>query len=357
MNRRDRVQCALAKERPDRPPMQISYTEEFARRLQAAYDLKGLHTPMSGSSIALEERSNQDMLLHAVGWVNGYFSSKEERFSDEWNVGYRRVRYTTAYGEGSYAEVCNHPLQEDEAILSYKAPDPERPELYATAAQLLEAYKDSWYMVGCAVTTIFETASALRGLEQLLMDLLLEPQRADAILEIPFRYHAAVAKRLTRMGYDMIRLGDDVGSQHQMMLSPELWRRHLKPRMAELISDLKSINPSVVIAYHSDGNIEPIIPELIEIGLDVLNPIQPLSMDPARIKKEYGAALTLWGTIDEQQTLPFGSPADVRAEVIQRIESCGYDGGLIIGPTHHIQLDTPIENHEAMVEAVINHRY
>jgi uroporphyrinogen-III decarboxylase len=122
--------------------------------------------------------------------------------------------------------------------------------------------------------------------------------------------------------------------------------------MAEFISTLKAINPEVKIAYHSDGNIERIIPEFIEIGLDVLNPVQPASMDPAKLKRQYGDKLCFWGSIDEQHTLPFGAPEQVREQVLERLETVGYDGGLIISPTHHVQLDTPLENFWAMVHAI-----
>jgi uroporphyrinogen-III decarboxylase len=124
--------------------------------------------------------------------------------------------------------------------------------------------------------------------------------------------------------------------------------------MAEFFAGLKAINPDVKIAYHSDGNISPIIPDLIEIGLDVLNPVQPASMDPALLKREYGKHLSFWGTIDEQHTLPFGTPNEVRSEVERRLATVGAGGGLIIGPTHHVQLDTPMENFFAMVDAVRN---
>jgi uroporphyrinogen-III decarboxylase len=113
----------------------------------------------------------------------------------------------------------------------------------------------------------------------------------------------------------------------------------------------------VKVAYHSDGNIYPIIPDLIEIGLDVLNPIQPASMDPARLKQEYGDRLCFWGTMDEQHTLPFGSAADVRNEVQQRLQTIGKNGGLILGPTHHVQLDTPMDNFWAMVNGITQTPY
>jgi uroporphyrinogen-III decarboxylase len=179
-----------------------------------------------------------------------------------------------------------------------------------------------------------------------------DPALADAILDIPYRYHLAAAERLTKMGVDMIWTGDDVGTQNAMLISPRHWRRYLKPRMANFVSTLKTINPRLKIAYHSDGCIYPIIPELIEIGIDVLNPIQPASMDPARVKREYGDRLCFWGSMDEQHTLPFGSPEDVRNEVLTRLETTGAGGGLILGPTHHVQLDTPMENFWAMIHTI-----
>jgi uroporphyrinogen-III decarboxylase len=154
------------------------------------------------------------------------------------------------------------------------------------------------------------------------------------------------------MGVDMIWLGDDVGQQQGMLISPRHWRRFLKPRLAEIISRVKSINPAVKVAYHTDGCVYAIIPELVEIGLDVLNPVQPAAMDPARLKRQYGRELCFWGSIDEQHTMPFGDPDQVRHEVEQRLKTVGQDGGLILAPTHHLQLDTPLENFWALLDAV-----
>jgi len=206
--------------------------------------------------------------------------------------------------------------------------------------------------VGVTVTTVFETAWALRGLEKLLMDFVVDPELADRILDISYQYHFTAAKRLVQMGVDMIWIGDDVGGQHGMVISPDHWRAFLKPRLAEFIATLKQMNPDVKIAYHSDGNIYPIVPELVEIGLNVLNPVQPASMDPKKLKEEYGDSLCFWGSIDEQQTLPFGSPEDVRQEVLTRLGTLGRGGGLILGPTHHVQLDTPMDNFWAMTDTI-----
>lgn len=124
------------------------------------------------------------------------------------------------------------------------------------------------------------------------------------------------------------------------------------PFQASFIAALKGIDTRLKVAYHSDGHIDPIIPELIEIGVDVLNPIQAPCVDPARLKALYGDRLCFWGSIDQQRTLPFGAPDAVEKEVRSRIETLGRGGGLIIGPTHHVQLDTPMENFWAMLRAV-----
>jgi uroporphyrinogen decarboxylase len=359
MRPRDRVEVALNHEVPDRCPMQISFTPEFADRLRKDMELQGrtIHNPHgAGNTYELERALGEDMLLTSVGWANSYYMD-DKPYVDEWGIGWTVHPYETPFGTGHYTEIVSHPLADDDAISQYQPPDPNRPELYADAEQVIHDFKSEYWIVGVTVTTIFETAWALRGLEQMLIDMVLNPDLAEQILDIPYRYHLEVAKRLVEMGVDMVWTGDDVGSQHEMLISPKMWRRYFKPRMAQFIAELKGINPSVKVAYHSDGDVSRIIPELIEIDLDVLNPIQPASMDPAEVKKKYGDQLSFWGTIDEQHTLPFGSPADVEREVLSRLKTVGQGGGLILAPTHHVQLDTPMENFWAMVSTIQHTAY
>jgi uroporphyrinogen decarboxylase len=359
MKPRDRVHTALNHKEPDRCPMQISFTPEFADRLEKELNLEDskIHNPHGGgNTYKLERMIGEDLLLTSVGWANSYYQGAEN-YVDEWGVGWHGTKYHTPFGSGVYTEIVGHPLAEDDAILTYQPPDPNRPELYAGASELLKSFQTDYYIVGVTVTTIFETAWALRGLERLLSDFVQNPDLADLILDIPYQYHLTAAKQLTRMGVDMIWTGDDMGTQHSMMISPRMWRRFFKERMANFIAELKAINPQVKVAYHSDGNIVPIIPELIEIGVDVLNPVQPKSINPEKLKKEFGDHLCFWGSIDEQYTLPFGSPEEVRDEVLQRLQTLGKGGGLIIGPTHHVQLDTPLENFWALVNTIQQTRY
>lgn len=359
MTSRERVQTALDHKKSDRCPMQISFTPEFATRLREdiGFDSLNAHNPHGGgNTYALERHLKEDMLLTSVGWANSYYRG-EKAYTDEWGISWKPVTYATQFGTGYYTEIDRYPLADEKALDTYVPPDVTRPELYVDTSEVIENYKDEYWIVGVAVTTVFETAWALRGLTQMLMDFVTDIDLAERILDIPFNYHLAAAKKLVGLGVDMIWTGDDVGTQTGMMFSPELWRRLFKPRMAEFFSSLRDINPDIKIAYHSDGTIDPIIPDLIEIGLDVLNPIQPACMDPAKLKKQYGDKLCFWGTIDEQYTLPFGSPDDVRKEVALRLDTIGSDGGLILGPTHHVQLDTPMENFHAMHDAILHSSY
>ena len=358
MKHRDRVLTALERSKPDRCPMQISFTPEFAARLRQDIGQETLakHNPHGGgNTYELERYLDEDMLLTSVGWANSYYQIDCEAgqgYTDEWGIEWQACEYETKLGKGKYTEIVKHPLAEDSAIDTYQPPDPNRPELYSDAEETIKQYKDEYWIIGVTVTTIWETAWALRGLEQMLMDLVLNLDLAERIFQIPYDYHLAAAKKLVQMGVDMIWVGDDMGCQQNMIMSPEQWRQIFKPKMANFISELRKINPDIKIAYHSDGNIYPIIPDLIEIGLDVLNPIQPACMDPGKIQKDFGDKLCFWGTMDEQYTLPFGTAGDVKKEVIERLKTIGKDGGLIIGPTHHVQLDTPMENFWAMVNTI-----
>jgi len=359
MKHRERVITALNHERPDRCPMQISFTPEFAERVKKDLGIKEgyIHNPHGGGNTQQLERTiDEDILLTSVGWANSYYQDVKD-YKDEWGVGWKLQTYKTKFGTGSYTEIDFHPLAEKHTIDSFVPPDPFRPELYTDSKQIIDQFKDEYWIIGVIVCTIFETAWALRGLEQLMVDMATDPFLADFILDIPFQYHLIAAKKLVEMGVDMIWIGDDVGAQNNLFISPKMWRRYLKPRMAEFISTLKSINPELKIAYHSDGYVLPLISEFIEIGMDVLNPVQPASMDPEAIKKAYGDQLCFWGSIDEQYTLPFGTPEDVREEILLRLRTIGRDGGLILAPTHHVQLDTPMENFWMMVNTIRDSPY
>jgi uroporphyrinogen decarboxylase len=252
-----------------------------------------------------------------------------------------------------------HPLREADSprdIAAYPWPDVLAPYRWRQVGEQVERWHNRGYPAlasppGSCGGSLFETCWYLRGQEQLLIDLYDDPDVAVALLDTVNNTMVEAAQRLAAAQIDVLRLGDDVGSQTAMLMSPSTWREWFKPRLAKLIEAGKAVNPDLLVFYHSDGNIEPIIPDLIEIGLDVLNPVQPECMDPVVIKREYGDNLAFWGTIGTQTTMPFGDVAEVRRVVKERIETVGPEG-LLLAPTHVLEPDVPWDNVVAFVEAV-----
>ena len=355
MRHRERVIKALNHEETDRPPFQATFTPEFAQRLRNHLGIKDTfsHDPHSGrwNGYDLEIATGQDALQCSIGWFTNYYLS-EKPYADEWGIKWKTDKYETPFGEGFYTNLAGCPLKNDSAVDSYRSPDPQRPELYTNLGRLIKEYKSEYYIIGRLHCTIFESAWALRGFEQLMMDFYMNPDLASKVLDITYNYHQEVAKNMAQCGVDMIWLGDDMGSQDGLLLPPEIWREFFKPRMASIISEIKKIDPNIKVAYHTDGNIYDIIPELIEIGLDVLNPVQPECMDPFFLKETYGDKLIFFGGIPVQSTLPFGTPEQVKNEIAKLKNTLGKSGGWIAAPTHHLQMDTPMENFYAMIEEI-----
>jgi uroporphyrinogen decarboxylase len=199
--------------------------------------------------------------------------------------------------------------------------------------------------------TIWEVAWQIRGFERIMLDFFEREDFAACLLDRITEGSVFRARRFAQAGCDIIRTGDDVGMEDRLMMSPAVWRKFLKPRLARVFAAAKDAKPDVLIFYHSDGYIEPLIDDLIEIGMDVLNPVQPECMDPAALKQRYGRRLSFWGTMGIQHTLPFGTPEDVAAEVRLRIETVAKGGGLLLSPTHVLAPEVPHENIRAMVTA------
>jgi len=142
-----------------------------------------------------------------------------------------------------------------------------------------------------------------------------------------------------------------------MMISPKMWRKVFKPRFAEVFAELKAANPDVLIMYHCDGAVAPILEDLAEIGLDVFNPVQPNvpGHEPAELKAAVGDKLAFWGAIDQQALLPNGTPAEIEADIAAKIKVLGAGGGYMCSPAHIVQSDTSMENVEAFIAAVKKH--
>ena len=202
------------------------------------------------------------------------------------------------------------------------------------------------------VGSIFEQAWQLRGMENMFSDFVFNEDLATVLLdEITGRY-IRMARAAGMAGADMIFTADDLGTQSKMLMSPGMWRKWLKPRLASVTAAAREHKPDIHVKYHSDGYFDPLIPELIEAGITILNPVQPESTDPVRLKKLYGDKLTFDGTIGIQTTMPFGTPEDVHDEVKRMIEIVGEGGGLIITARHTLEPGVPVENVQAFLDAV-----
>lgn len=198
---------------------------------------------------------------------------------------------------------------------------------------------------------LFEAAWRLRGLEAFLLDLLERPEWAHFLLDRLAALARRNAEALARAGIDVLALDDDVGMPRTMIISPALWRQFFKPRLAKIIKAAQAIKPDLRVLYHSDGYFEPIVGDLIEIGVHAINPVQPDHMDPIRLRKRFGPGLALWGTVGTQTTFSFGTPDQIRGEVRQRIESLGR-AGLVLCPAYDVdEPDIPWENVAAFLEA------
>ncbi len=218
-------------------------------------------------------------------------------------------------------------------------------------ADVKRLHDAGWFVQG-GVGHIWENAWQIVRMENLMMFMVERPELAGFIFDRITQDRLFMARRFAEAGCDMILTGDDVGMQDRLMMSVEMWRRWLKPCWRKVYQAAREIKPDILVFYHSDGDIRPIIPDLIEIGLDILNPVQPECMDPGELKHQYGDRLAFWGTIGTQTTMPFGTPEEVRATVKLTIETVGTGGGLLIAPTHVLEPDVPWENIVALFEAV-----
>lgn len=200
-----------------------------------------------------------------------------------------------------------------------------------------------------AMSGIYEGAWHIRGLEQFLIDMVSNPEWCDVLLDKVMAHRLNVAKAAAKAGVDVIMFGENVANQTGLTFSLELWRKFVKPRWAQIWSSCQEINPDVQVRYHGDGNIESIIDELREIGVTILNPIQPECMDLDKLIKKHKGQLLFDGGIGTQTVMPFGTPADIRACVFERVEQFGQD--LIVAPTHTLEPEVSIENVKAFFDS------
>jgi uroporphyrinogen decarboxylase len=225
-------------------------------------------------------------------------------------------------------------------------------------AEAVKAIHDRGYAVaGELYQTIFEIAWLMRGMEKLLCDFMLNEDVAHAICEKLTELRVHQAAKFAEAGVDVIRLGDDVAAQTGAFMSLDLYRKFLKERTRRVINAARRVRPDVLIFMHSDGNIKDFIPEYIDIGVDILNPVQPECNDLEAIGRQYGGKISFWGGIGTQTTMPYGSPQDVLEAVRTVQRQLGSGGGLLLAPSHILEPEVPWENVVAFVEGAREAKY
>ena len=232
-------------------------------------------------------------------------------------------------------------------LAAYRFPDPAAPSRYEDLGAWCDANKAHYTFVW--IGDLWERITYMRGTENALLDLALNAEFIEGLLRRLTEYILETMRILfARFPFDAVSLSDDYGTQRAMVMSPSHWRRFLRPRLAEIYGFARSRGRAVL--HHSCGNIYPIIGDLVDIGLEVLDPIQPEAMDIFRLKREFGRHLALCGGIRTQSLLPHGSVGEVQEEVRRLKQEMGRGGGYILQPGNQLQPDVPLRNLVALIE-------
>ncbi|MCO6453278.1 MAG: hypothetical protein J5I90_21025 [Caldilineales bacterium] len=368
---RQRVLTACRHQEPDRVPIDIGGGTSTTLVVEAYDNLKRYLGVEAGQTKTLSKQYRSarldDVVLERLGsdcyplrarsplnWSPPPVADGE--FIDIWGVRWRQIWYRD---HAFYWEVAESPLAEaDIADLDrFPWPDPNDPGFIAGLADDAKTlYENTDYAIeaSCGFYSFFETAYALRGYEQLFMDFIQNPGFVSALFDRLLQLNLAGTRRfLDAAGkyIQIFRTADDLASQNGLLISPKMYRQFLKPVQAKYFEFVKS-HTDAILLYHSDGNVLPLLDDLIEIGIDAINPVQPSALgDLAEVKAKYGDRVTFWGAIDTHRVLPYGSTDDVAAEVRQRIRELGADGGYVLSSVHSILVDVPPENVLAMADA------
>ncbi len=357
MNSRERFLKTINRKVPDRPPLYVSLTPQVAKRLSDHYQFP-YEEPLD--SMLSTRASHMDLLVamgvDAVGIAAcapkgcPTITLENGLIKNEWGMVF--------IDTGLYNEFHEFPLahaQTAKDIEAFEFPDPFASGRWEAAEHTIEKYGQSHGIIADLETTLLETAWYLTGLEKFLMDMLLEAEYIAPLLDKIQYIHTNYGKRMIEMGADVLWCGDDFGSQHSLMMDKATFRKIFKSRIHEMFKEFKKVNPDIKFAWHSCGAIKPLIPDFIELGLDILNPIQPLAadMEPQQLKDEFGEDIIFFGGICVQDLLPSGTPDSIKKEVRRRSRILGENGGYIMAPAHNIQDDTPTENVLAFFNAAV----
>ena len=332
MTYKERMRSALLHEPVDCIPSQVNYTQAFGQKMASHFGV---------SEQALPERLGNHMLRVDIQTEPRYSDDGNVKF-DWWGVGF------AVEEEGYFASV--NPMADSKNLDAYPWPDPHTPQLLENASRLIKEDAGSHFIAPNFGFALFERAWTLRGLETFMLDMALDPGFTEELLDRILEIQLVLIHRFIDLGMDGGYFGDDYGAQENMLFSPKMWRTYIKPRLAQMFAPFREAGLPVIM--HSDGQIQAILPDLIEIGLTALNPVQPEVLDHVWLRETFGNQLAYYGGISTQTVLPQGSPQDVAKAVEDCIHHLAPDGtGLVIAPSHRMMTDVPLENVDALLNA------
>jgi uroporphyrinogen decarboxylase len=358
MTPRERFLLTINRQIPDRPPIFATFTPQVAQKMS---DFLGVSYEEPLDSMLSTRASHMDLLVKlgndAVGIATcapASFPTKtleNGMIENEWGMIFKPL--------GLYNEFHVFPLanaEDAEDIVKHSFPDRFATVRWTEAEKTISKYGKTHGIIADLETTLFETAWYLVGLEKFLMDLMLEAEYINPLLDKIQEIHTYYGKKMIELGADVLWCGDDFGTQQSQIMDMETFRKYFKPRFKQMFAEYKKVNPNIKIAWHSCGAFAPFIPEFIEIGLDIVNPLQPMAtgMEPEILKKNFGEKVIFFGGVCVQDLLPNKTPSEIITEIHRRAKIFGKNGGYIVAPAHNIQDDTSIENILAFFESAKN---
>ena len=267
---------------------------------------------------------------------------------DEYGIGHSKGSEMAYHMTRMHHPLKGAGLQE---IRDYPYPTVTEKAFIKLEQEVSKLHQNDLAAFGFMQMTIWEASWYLRSMEELMIDMMVEDEKAQVLLDKIRDFACDKATSYARAGTDILSLGDDIGTQQAIMMDKSLWKQWIQPRMKKVIETAKAINPDIIIFYHSCGYITPFINDLIETGVEVLNPIQPECMDFNDIYDEFGHRLSFWGTLGTQELLPFGTSEQVYRTTMERLQKTR-GTGIVIGPTHVVEPEVPWENIQAIRQAV-----
>lgn len=375
MNARDRLVTALEHREPDRVPFDLGSTDttgihktaykHFADYLnvpEGAMELSNVYQQICTPSEDFLQNIGVDIRslypLPSSQWSLTYSEDAEYRYyTDEWGIARRMP-----LDNGLYFDMYKHPMaviDTVEGLANYQFPNPTDDARFVGLRQrALVEYEKGYAIVMSSMSPGVMTLGAwLRGFQNFFMDLALRPEFTSALLKKVYEIKRQYWERVFNEVGDLIQVvqeADDLGGQNSLLISPEMYRKFIKPLHKDLFAFIHS-KTEAKLFMHSCGAVAELIPDLIDIGVDILNPVQlsARDMDPVKLKQEFGEDIVFWGGgVDTQSILPNGSPIQVREAVRRQIEILAPGGGFVFNTVHNIQPDVPEENLMAMVEAL-----